>query len=244
MTAWEYHADGEALQVAADTISALRAVCLALEAAVTHVTEQLGDAGPLAPDARLTVDRYEDALHQAWEAYGEVHDAVAAARPHLPGSRPIGLASVLHGLRTARNQAGHATATIHDARPRLLAAADWLHRSDDRHAQRAAARLRQSLTRLDQVGASLDTGSNAVDRYLDALDTDADPPQQRRQRLARLRAIATGPGHPRPSPEVLTVAAGTAAALVTAGRAHLRFRTDWQILRQTFWDSTTRNWRL
>lgn len=244
MTAREYHADGEALQVAADTIGALRAVCLALESAVTHVTEQLGDGATLAPDARLTVDRYEDALHQAWEAYGDVFDAVAAARRHLPGSRPVGLASVLHGLRTARDQAGHAAATVFDTRPRLLAAADWLHRSDDRHAQAAAARLRQSLTRLHRVETSLNVATNAVDRYLDALDTDQDPPQQRRQRLARLRAIATGPGHPRPPAEVLTVAAGFAVALVVAGRQHIRFRTERQLFRQALWEDVTRNWRI
>ena len=103
MSTREYAADAAALQVAADTIGALRAVCLALETAVTHVTEQLGDAHTLAPDARLTVDRYEEALHQAWEAYGEVFDAVTVARPQLPGSRPVGVTTIMRGLRTARD---------------------------------------------------------------------------------------------------------------------------------------------
>ncbi|MFY1650993.1 hypothetical protein ACN27J_08855 [Solwaraspora sp. WMMB762] len=261
MSTREYAADGEALQVAADTIGALRAVCLALETAVTHVTEQLGDAHTLAPDARLAVDRYEEALHQAWEAYGEVFDAVTVARPQLPGSRPVGVATIMRGLRTAREHATHAAGTTGDARPRVLAAADRLARSDDPYAQAAAARLRTALARLDQLGGSLGVGTGALDRYFNALANGYDPPQQRLRRLAARRPLTGTPpaaadtddgdppgdgagsaGH-QPPTEVRGVAARTAASLVAAGRHHVRFRTFWQLVRHHIWQDAFRTWR-
>lgn len=261
MSAREYAADAAALQVAADTIGALRAVCLALETAVTHVTEQLGDAHTLAPDARLAVDRYEEALHQAWEAYGEVFDAVTVARPQLPGSRPVDVASIMRGLRTAREHATHAAGTTGDARPRVLAAADRLARSDDPYAQAAAARLRTALARLDQLGGSLGVGTGALDRYFNALANGDDPPQQRLRRLATRRPLTSTPpattdtddGDPpgdgagsagrQPPAEVRGLAARTAASLVAAGRHHVRFRTFWQLVRHHIWQDAFRPWR-
>ncbi|MDG4765408.1 hypothetical protein O7632_15080 [Solwaraspora sp. WMMD406] len=234
--------DGEALRVAADTVASLRTACLALEAAVTYAGEHL--AGARHPDARTVLDRYADALTEAWEAYGDVHDAVTDARPHLPGAAPVGVAAILHGLRTARHQAQHAAVTILESRHRIGVAADRLRHSDDPRAQAAGNRLRAALAHTDQLGAGLAIGTRAIDRYLDALDTGQDPPQRRRQRLARQHPITTAGPDRQPPPEVRRIGTRAAAALVAAHRDRIHFRTSWQQLRQGFWDNTKRTWRL
>ncbi|MDG4764759.1 hypothetical protein O7632_11680 [Solwaraspora sp. WMMD406] len=228
-------ADGQALQVAADTIDVLRAVALAMETAVTHADEQL-DSG-LHPDARLATDRYQTALHEAWQAYGEVLDAVVAGRPQLPGGRPVAVASILYGLRTARHHAAHAAAQLPDLRHRLAYAADRLHRSDHPPARATADRLTAALGRLRDIEISLDLGSGALDRYLDALDTGVDPPAARTARLATIRPMAS------PNGDAVTIGTRMAATVVAANRRHLRFRTRWQVFRQALWDNVKREIR-
>jgi len=229
-------ADGQALQVAADMIEVLRTVALAMETTVTHAEEQLD--GTRHPDARLATDRYQTALHEAWEAYGEVLDAVSAGRPQLPGGRPIAVASILYGLQTARHHAAHAAAQLPDLRQRLAYAADRLHRSEHPHAQTTAARLAVALSRLHDVEVSLSVGTGAVDRYIDALDTGADPPAARTARLAAVRPIAG------PNGDALAIGTRMAATVVAANRRHLRFRTRWQVFRRTLWNNVKREIRL
>ncbi|MFY1698663.1 hypothetical protein [Solwaraspora sp. WMMA2101] len=226
------NADGQALQAAADTIDVLRAVALAMETAVTHAEEQLD--GGRHPDACLATDRYQAALHEAWEAYGDVLDAVADGRPQLPGGRPVAVASILYGLRTARHHAAHAAAQLPQLRHRLGYAADRLRRSDHAPAQATADRLTAALGRLRDVEISLDLGSGALDRYLDALDTGADPPAARTARLAAVRPMAG------PNGDAVAVGTRMAATVVAAHRRHLRFRTRWQVFRQELWNNVKR----
>ncbi|WP_326552367.1 hypothetical protein [Micromonospora sp. NBC_01813] len=226
-------ADGQALQVAAETIDVLRTVALAMETAVTHAEEQLH--GGRHPDAGLATDRYQAALHEAWEAYGEVLDAVAAGRPQLPGGRPVAVASILYGLRTARHHAAHAAAQLPGLRDRLASAADRLHRSDRPPAQAVADRLTAALGRLRDVETSLALGTGAVDRYLDALDTGADPPAARTARLAAVQPVARPAGG-----DAAAIGTRTAAAVVAANRRQLRFRTRWQLVRRSLRESIRR----
>lgn len=229
-------ADGQALQVAADTIDVLRTVALAMETAVTHAEEQLD--GGRHPDAGLATDRYQAALHEAWEAYGEVLDAVTVGRPQLPGGRPVAVSSILYGLRTARHHAAHAAAQLPELRHRLAFAADRLRRSDQPPAQAAAERLTAALGRLRDVEISLALGTGAVDRYLDALDTGADPPAARIARLAAVRPMAG------PNGDAVTVGTRMAATVVAANQRQLRFRTRWQLFRRTLLNNVKREIRL
>ncbi|WJK37240.1 hypothetical protein [Solwaraspora sp. WMMA2065] len=228
-------ADGQALQVAADMIDVLRTVALAMETAVTHADEQL--AGVRHPDAGLTTDRYQNALHEAWDAYGDVLDAVSAGRPQLPGGRPVAVASILYGLQTARQHAAHAAAQLPDLRHRLAYATDRLHRSEHPHAQATADRLAVALSRLRDVEISLSVGTGAVDRYIDALDAGVDPPAARTARLAGVRPIAS------PNGDALAIGTRMAATVVAANRRHLRFRTRWQVFRRTLWNNLKRELR-
>jgi hypothetical protein len=225
-------ADGQTLQVAADTIDVLRAIALAMETAVTHAEEQLD--GGRHPDAGLATDRYQAALHEAWQAYGEVLDAVVAGRPQLPGGRPVAVASIVYGLRTARHHAEHAAAQLPELRHRLAYAADRLRSSDNPPAQATADRLSAALGRLRDIEISLDLGSGALDRYLDALDTGVDPPAARTARLAAVKPMAS------PNGDAVAVGTRMAATVVAANRRHLRVRNRRQVFRRELWNNMKR----